>query len=280
MTGRTGKRLFGFIGIMGLLLCGCSSTSTPSGGNSGNSNKAPKTLHVAVIFEDALEDGWNTSFLDSWNRVIQEKPYGLTISIDHFENVALPDGQRVLQQLAQSGKYQMIIAHSTYSDSVEAVRSQFPDILWAYSGSGNKPLGGDGYWIDTFLQDADYLMGVIAGKMTKTDVIGTVAAFPYPNVNMYLNGYVAGAKSVNPNVKVKSTYLGSWYDPPKATQAANAEIAAGADFIYAESAGQLKRYALIMGRMRSATTLTRTHSLRALCPRAMCLCGTRQSRSC
>src|SRR5207249_8490668 len=82
--------------------------------------------------------------------------------------------------------------------------------------------------------------GIIAGKMTKTNVIGTVAAFPYPNVNLYLNGYVAGAKSVNPNVKVKSTYLGSWYDPPKATQAANAEIAAGADFIYAESAGTIQ----------------------------------------
>jgi basic membrane lipoprotein Med (substrate-binding protein (PBP1-ABC) superfamily) len=168
---------------------------------------------------------------------MQASPHGLTIHVDYSENIALPDGERVLRQLAQSGKYQIIVAHSSYADAVGVLRNEFPNIEWVLSGSGNKAYGGNVYWIDTWLHEADYLMGIIAGKMTKTNVIGTVAAFPYPNVNMYLNGFADGARSVNPNVKVQATYIGSWFDPPKAKEAAAAQIAAGADFIYAESFG-------------------------------------------
>jgi basic membrane protein A len=64
-----------------------------------------------------------------------------------------------------------------------------------------------------------------------------VAAFPFPNVNLPLNGYIEGAKSVNGDVVAKATYIESWFDPPKAKESATAQISAGADFIYAERFG-------------------------------------------
>jgi basic membrane protein A and related proteins len=213
------------------------STGADNTGDASGSADTPTEVHVAAIFESPLEDGWNSSFVQSWNRVIDEKPHGLTITLDTSESSALPDGERVLRQLADSGKYDIIIAHSSYSDAVQALKDEYPDILWVYSGSGNDPLGGNAYWYDSYLHESDYLCGIIAGMMTKTNVIGAVAAFPYPNVNSYINGYAAGAKSVNPDVKVKSTYIDSWFDPQKAKEAAEAQIAAGADFIYAESFG-------------------------------------------
>jgi basic membrane lipoprotein Med (substrate-binding protein (PBP1-ABC) superfamily) len=78
---------------------------------------------------------------------------------------------------------------------------------------------------------------MIAGMMTESNVIGAVAAYPFPNVNLPINGYVAGAKAVNPDVKVKMTYIESWFDPAKAKESTLAQIATGADFIYAERFG-------------------------------------------
>jgi basic membrane lipoprotein Med (substrate-binding protein (PBP1-ABC) superfamily) len=83
-------------------------------------------------------------------------------------------------------------------------------------------------------------MGMLAGLMTKSNTIGVVAAFPYPNENAPVNAYHEGAKSVNPNLKFVISYLDSWFDPPKAKEFALAQIAAGADFEYAVSFGLLE----------------------------------------
>lgn len=220
--------------IMALVAGACGGGTADEGTGSAG---GPTELNVAAVFESPLEDGWNTSFAQSWDRVKQEKPHGLTINVENSDNIALADGERVLRQLAQSGRYQMIVAHSSYGDAVKVLKDEFPDIMWVFSGSGNEGLGGNAYWLDCYTHESTYLMGIIAGMMTKTDVIGTVGAFAFPNVNAYLNGYTAGAKSVNPDVRVKSAYVESWFDPPKAKEAASAQISAGADFIYAESFG-------------------------------------------
>jgi basic membrane protein A and related proteins len=231
------------LGIVMLAVAACGGSSDGNGGADGNiggdggSGDEPTELHVAEISDTPLEDGWSASLVQSFERVIAEEPHGLSITLDTSEMVALPDGERVLRQLAESGKYDIIVAHSSYSDAVATLKDEFPDIMWVFTGSGNKPLGGNAYWYGTYLHESDYLCGIIAGMMTKSNVIGAVAAFPYPNTNSYINGYAAGAKSVNPDVEVRTTYIDSWFDPQKAKEAAEAQIAAGVDFIYAESFG-------------------------------------------
>ena len=80
-------------------------------------------------------------------------------------------------------------------------------------------------------------MGMVAGKMTQTNTIGAVAAFPYANINLPVNAFFAGAKSVNPDIKQVVTYIESWFDPAKAKESAAAQISAGADMIFAERFG-------------------------------------------
>lgn len=197
----------------------------------------PTELNIAAIFISPVEEPWNTSWLQTIDRLKAEKPHGLTINLDYTENVAPPDAERVLRQYADTGKYQILWAHSAFGDSVKVLKDEYPDLLWAYAGSGNEPLGGNAYWADVFVHEPAYLTGIIAGLMTKSNVIGAVAAFPYPNVNLPLNAYIAGAQSVNPGIDVKVTFIGSWFDPPKAKESALAQISAGADFIYAERFG-------------------------------------------
>lgn len=190
---------------------------------------------MALIVLSVVEEPWYSSMLDAMARAQEASPYGLDVSFQYFENIAYADGERVIRELAVSGKYDIIIGHSTYSDAIAAVKDDFPDILFAFSGSGNEPTGGNGYWIDVMLHEPAYVAGVAAGLMSETNKIAAVAAFPFPNVNGPINAFFDGARSVKPDIETQVTYIESWFDPTKAREAAEALITAGADSLYSAS---------------------------------------------
>lgn len=193
----------------------------------------PKDLKVAIILDVIAEAEWGATLLQAFDRVKAEAPHGLNISYDYMENIYLPDVERILLQLARSKKYDMIWVHSSYSEVIKKICGDFPEIIWVYSGSGNIPIGGNAYWVYGYIHEPAYLLGIMAGMMTKTDKIGVIGGFPYPSVTHEMNSYIDGAKSVNPDIKVKIGFIESWFDPMKAKEFATAQISAGADFIFA-----------------------------------------------
>jgi len=199
--------------------------------------ETPSELKIAVITTTPKEEPWNTVLLQALDRVVAEKPHDLEISYIFQELIATPDGERVMRDLASSGDYGIIWGHSVYPDAILNLAPQFPDIVFIGSGSGYEPMGDNAYWANMFVHESAYLLGMIAGSMTETNVIGAVAAFPFANVNMPIQGYKDGARAVNPDVTFLMNYLDSWYDPPQAKEFALAQIGAGADFIYAERFG-------------------------------------------
>jgi basic membrane lipoprotein Med (substrate-binding protein (PBP1-ABC) superfamily) len=86
-----------------------------------------------------------------------------------------------------------------------------------------------------------YALGALAAKITQTKTLGFVAANPISTVVAAINAYALGAQSVDKSIVVKAVFTGTWYDPPKSTQAAEALAAAGADVIaqYEDSVGAL-----------------------------------------
>jgi basic membrane lipoprotein Med (substrate-binding protein (PBP1-ABC) superfamily) len=209
---------------------------TTSGGTDTTAAvEGPTELTMALIVLSVVEEPWYNSMLDAMARAQQAAPYGLDINYEYFEGIDYSDGERVIRELAVSGKYDIIIGHSTYSDAVAAVKDEFPDTVFAFSGSGNEPTGGNGYWIDVMLHEPAYVAGVAAGLLSETNSIGAVAAFPFPNVNGPVNAYFDGARSVKPDIETQVTYIESWFDPAKAREAAEALINAGADSLYATS---------------------------------------------
>ena len=209
----------------------------------------PTDLNIAAIFISALEEPWGLSWKQALDKVIAEKPHDLDINLDYTESVFGADTERVLRQYAQSGKYQIIWAHSGYSDEVGKLRKEFPNILWVVAGAPNEAPGGNQYFVNMHVHEPAYLMGMIAGLMTKSNVIGAIGAYPYEDVNTPINAFFEGARKVNPKVQTKITYIESWYDPAKAAEATRAQMAAGADYLYAErfgvfeAAGANKAYA-------------------------------------
>ncbi len=198
----------------------------------------PTELNIASIHSVTMEVPWARNWLESWGRVAEDNPYGLTINFDDYtEEVWGDDAERILREYAETGKYQIIWAHSSYTDQVRNLMTEFPEILWATTGSGNEPIGGNAYLTYEHGHEGAYLLGIIAGIMTETNLIGFVGGFPADDVNDAANGFIDGAKSVNPDVEARVSFIESWYDPPKAKEATLAQIAAGADFVYAERLG-------------------------------------------
>jgi basic membrane lipoprotein Med (substrate-binding protein (PBP1-ABC) superfamily) len=147
----------------------------------------PTKLHFPMVYLDVMESPWNNSMEQALKVIKAEKPHGLTITNETIENAGFVDIERILREFAASGKYEVIWAHSTYADAVERLNPQFPDILWVITGGGNRYVADNVYWLDMFYHEATYLMGIIAGMMTETNVLGAVGGFPYPNVNLTIN---------------------------------------------------------------------------------------------
>ncbi len=241
------KRIWSIVSvllILGMALAACATpptqapaaaTDVPVQETAEPNATLPDKLNIAAILTIGLEEGWDRSWYDSMQRVIAEKPYGLEITLDYSEGVWGDEAEPVLREYAETGKYDIIFATSTFSDQVKNLKDEFPDILWVVHGSGNEALGDNVFWIYMRVYEPAYCLGILAGRMTKTNVIGAVGCFPFDDVNDEINAFFAGAKSVNPDIKQKVTFIESWYDPAKAQEAANAQVAAGADFIWQAS---------------------------------------------
>ena len=215
--------------VFGLVICGSWSQAQAAA--------APQEVRIAVVNSMIKGLPWNTGLVQALDRVVKEKPFGLEVKWDFVENVSNADAQRVMNELATTGKYDIIWGHDPYPEAVKVLSKKYPDILWVIAGAGNEVIGPNVYWVDEFLHEAGYLCGMIAGMMTKTDVVSVVASYPYPPINLPVNGFFDGAKSVNPKVKGKVTYIEAWLDPMKAKESALAQVAAGSDFVYAERFG-------------------------------------------
>jgi basic membrane protein A len=116
---------------------------------------------------------------------------------------------------------------------------QFPKTAFLF-GSGSGPAEPNFGVFDNWIHEPAYLSGLIAGKMSKSGVVGAVAAMGIPEVNRLVNAFFVGAREANPNVKKKVAFIGSFFDPPKAKEAALAQIDAGVDVIYAERFGVIE----------------------------------------
>ena len=86
-------------------------------------------------------------------------------------------------------------------------------------------------------EQAGYLTGLIAGKMTKTNTVSWIGGFDIPSCTPFYTGYEKGAKEANPNVKVLKQYINSFTDAAKGKVAAQQMIANGSDIIFMATGG-------------------------------------------
>ncbi len=88
-------------------------------------------------------------------------------------------------------------------------------------------------------EDASYLAGVLAASLTKTNILGVIGGTELPPVKSSFLAFNAGARSVSPNIRILTSYIGNWDDAGAGKEQALAQIAQGADVIFqnADAAG-------------------------------------------
>jgi basic membrane lipoprotein Med (substrate-binding protein (PBP1-ABC) superfamily) len=193
-----------------------------------------KPFKIAAIFQTAIEEPWDGVIHLACLKAQKEMS---NIEYEFTEKIAAADFEKVLREYAERG-FDLIVGDAFLAgeDPARRVAKDYPEIAFAF-GSEFGPVAPNFSVFDNWIHEPAYLCGIIAGRMTKSNVLGVVAAIPIGEVNRLVNAFKAGALKVNPKVKVKISYIGGWFDPPKAKEAAIAQIEAGADLIYAERFG-------------------------------------------
>ncbi len=191
------------------------------------------TFRVAALYQTAIEEPWDGVIHQACLKAEDE----LGIEYEFTEQVAAADIEKVLREYAERG-FDLIVGDAFLAgeEPSRRVAADYPEIAFAF-GSEFGPVDPNYSVFDNWIHEPAYLCGVIAGMMTETNTLGVVAAIPINEVNRLVNAFKMGALSVNPEVKLKIAYIGGWFDPPKAKEAAQAQIEAGADLIYAERFG-------------------------------------------
>ncbi len=190
------------------------------------------TIKVAGIYTQPIQQKWDARL----HLGLEAAKASGDIEYVFSEKVANTDYIRVLREYCESGVKLIVGEAFGISPEARKVADEYPEIAFLM-GDPFEPHGSNFSVFDNFIHEPCYLMGILAGSMTKTNKLGMVGGYPIGEVNRLFHAFIEGAKSVNPDIQYKVTFIGSWYDPPKAKEAAFAQIEAGADVVYAERAG-------------------------------------------
>ncbi|MBK1689498.1 BMP family protein [Rubrivivax gelatinosus] len=193
---------------------------------------AQSKLKVAAIYTVPVEQQW-VSRID---KALKAAAARGEVEYVFSENVANADYERVMRQYAEAGNVLILGESFAVETAARKVAKDYPKVSFLMGSSG-KPQAPNFSVFDNYIQEPAYLSGMIAAGMSKSGRIGMVGGYPIPEVNRLMNAFIAGAKEVNPKVEFSISFINSWFDPPKAKEAAFAMIDKGADVMYAERFG-------------------------------------------
>ncbi len=193
----------------------------------GSAAFAGKEMKVGFIYVSPIGDaGWSYAH-DQGRLAVEAMPGVKTTYVEAVKEG--PDSERVMLNMARKG-YDLIFATSYgYMDPMLKVAKQFPKTVFMHC-SGFKRAKNMGTYFGRMYQ-ARYLSGIVAGSMTKSNILGYVAAFPIPEVIRGINAFALGAQSVNPKAQVRVVWTKTWYDPATEKEAAKSLLDVGADVI-------------------------------------------------
>lgn len=199
------------------------------GGRSIDAFAQQDVLRVGVVHQFPIgEVGWETQHALGWKAMEAAFPGKVKTTVVS-DVVQAQDAERVFRELAAQGH--KLIFGTTFSQMAPMLKvaRATPNTTFECCAAINtlKNMGS----FEAKNYEATYVAGVLAGRMTKSNVLGWVGAFPVPQVVWRMNGFMLGARSVNPKTTLKVIWINTWNDPAKEKDAVNALISQGADIV-------------------------------------------------
>jgi simple sugar transport system substrate-binding protein len=186
-------------------------------------------LKVSFMYVGPVGDGGWTFAHDKGRKEV-EKAFGDKVVTSFVEKVPeSADAERVIRDMAAQGNKLIFGTTFGYMEPMLKVAADNKGIKFEHA-TGYKTAENMRTY-DSRTYEGAYMAGVIAGKMTKTNVLGVVASIPIPEVIRNINSYTMGAQSVNPDIKTKVVWVNEWFNPTKESAAATSLINSGADVL-------------------------------------------------
>ncbi|MCX6047205.1 MAG: BMP family ABC transporter substrate-binding protein, partial [Chloroflexi bacterium] len=221
-----------YLGILLILvtafLAACSSAAPAAAPAAGGAAPAGKEFIVGVLHVGAITDaGYNQAHHDGIEEMKKNLPNVKVIEAENVPESA--DAERVMENMIQQGAKMIFPQSFGYLDPALNVAKKHPDVIFMHPAGFKLAENLGTYWGNNF--ESMYLAGIAAGKVTKSNKLGFITAFPIPNVLASVNAFELGAQSVNPAVETTLVINGSWVDPTKEAAATNALADAGVDVV-------------------------------------------------
>lgn len=197
-------------------------------GVAATAEAADKTK-VCFIYVGSKTDGGWTQAHDIGRQEL-EAALGDKIETPFLENVPEgPDAERAIERMARSGCALVFTTSFGFMDATLKVAEKFPKVKFEHA-TGYKSAPNVATYNSRFYEGR-FINGQIAAKISKKGVAGYIASFPIPEVVAGINAFVTGARTVNPDFKLKVVWANTWFDPGKEADAAKALIDQGVDIL-------------------------------------------------
>jgi basic membrane protein A len=215
------------------LALGAAETAAAGG---GAQKEPPPSYKVGLLLPGPVNDGgWNASAYEGIMEIRDKYP-GVLVS--YQENIPPSDFEELFRAYASQG-YSLVFGHGyEFGDAAVKVAKEFPRVKFCVTSSDIAVPPNVGSVRGNY-REMGYLLGIVAGGMTKTNVVGAVGGMDIPSISEPAAAYAAGVAAVNPAAKVLSVTTGSFEDAARAKEAALALIEQGADILFqnADQAG-------------------------------------------
>lgn len=202
---------------------------------SGSHVYSESSFKVALLLTGPVTDGgWNASAYDGLKLIQKE----LGAKISHVETRTPLEFEEGFREFAKLG-FDLVIGHGfEFQDAALKMGKRYPKTVFLVS-AGNKTNGKNVGPVQFNLGEGAYLLGLLAGDLSKTATVGMIGGMALPPVKEAFEGFRQGFLKKRPEGKVLEAYLGSWEDVNGAKEAALAQINQGADLIIhnADAAG-------------------------------------------
>ena len=180
-----------------------------------------------VLISSIADKGWNESHYRSLSQVCQER--GCKLILREYVPEKESELGTAVEELIQDGAQAVFLTSFGYGAYVDRLAEKHPGVaFFGISGKGNAR--NRTYYFSRLYQ-ARYLAGIVAGAVSRTGVLGYVAAMPNAQVNRGINAYAMGMRLANPQAKLIVHFTGSWDDEKKERESVALMAAEGADVI-------------------------------------------------
>lgn len=184
-------------------------------------------LRVGLITPGSIADAaWNSGAYAGLQRIHDS----LGLPVSHVEARTPAEQEDALRTYAAQ-EYRLVFAHGfEFQEPAERVSAQYPNTIFIVT-SGAR-VHGNVAPIIFRLEEASYLAGMVAGGLTRSNILGFVGGIELPPIKAAYEGWVNGAKAVNPKIQSRDIYLNSFDDAAAGREAALALVRVGADMFH------------------------------------------------